>query len=158
MAAKVGPSVEVTSIIVREVQWSLLDVVIEEGEEINLGEFPTYELGHAQMGNGVSYRLNTEMVGKVQAGDIFRFKSIHQADFLMGEGHEFSDEELAAFGSVSAFFMFFPYVRQLLSECTTNAGLPALLLRPVRLTVEEQIVAPKSTTPADTGEDKEPPT
>ena len=40
---------------------------------------------------------------------------------------------MEAFGKISAFFMVFPYIRETLQSLTVNAGLPAILLKPLKL-------------------------
>jgi preprotein translocase subunit SecB len=59
----------------------------------------------------------------------------HEAFFSIPEGFETNDEDLAAFGSISVFFMVFPYIRETLQGLTVNAGVPVLLLKPFKLPV-----------------------
>jgi hypothetical protein len=60
-------------------------------------------------------------------------ESTHEAFFSVPEGCVTTEEELIAYGSVSVFFMVFPYIREALHSLTGNAGLSPVLLKPLKI-------------------------
>ena len=69
-------------------------------------------------------------------------ESVHEAFFRVPADDPATSEELEAYGAVSVFFMVFPYVREVLQGLTVNAGLPPLLLKPMRIAFDPASGAP----------------
>ena len=134
LAGRIGASVQLQGIVLRELNWSLPEQLIPGGLSIDLR--PEFEAQAATSPGLLIYKIRTEISAVVpDEVEIFHFRAVHQLVFSFPEGLEFTREEVEAFGSTSAMFMVFPYVREALQGTAAKAGMPNILLQPLRLPV-----------------------
>jgi preprotein translocase subunit SecB len=146
-AGKVGFVAEVQALVVRKLHWTVNQTPVDPN--VPIVPEPTFNIAHGRTGSVVRYQVNASITGKVPAGELFRMESTHEAFFSVPEDKNFSDIELEAYGRITVFFMVFPYIRETLQGLTVNAGLPPVLLKPLKLTFSAADVAPP-VAPADT--------
>jgi hypothetical protein len=133
-AGRVGPIAQIEAIILRESQWKAYELSYDGLEQIQVE--PEYGVAHGRKAELVRYKVNSKLTGRISAGELFRLEATHEVFFTLDENATVTDDELAAYGAVTVFFMAFPYIRQLLHEMTGNAGLPAVLLKPFLIPID----------------------
>ncbi|MGH8995689.1 MAG: hypothetical protein ACRDYB_06620 [Acidimicrobiales bacterium] len=122
---------EVEAITLRQLQWSTNEIDLQLGEEPDI--HPTVNIGHGLRGSLLRYQVRATFTGMISGAELFRIFTVHDVIFRLPEDDQASPEELESFGMVTVWFMVYPYLRQELQSLTTNAGLPPILLRPIRL-------------------------
>jgi preprotein translocase subunit SecB len=143
-AGKVGAVAEIQALVVRRLHWTVNETAVDPNASIEPES--TFNIAHGKTGPIVRYQINSSITGKVPAGELFRMESTHEAFFSVPEDRSWADLELEAYGKITVFFMVFPYIRETLQGLTVNAGLPPVLLRPMRLTFSAADVAPPEPT------------
>jgi preprotein translocase subunit SecB len=140
LAARLGHIAEIQAIVLRKLHWSTQDIAFDRDQEMPIETM--FNLSQGRAGDLVRYQVNSTITGRGAAGEVFRLEATHEAFFSLPESDTASEQELAAFGTVSVFFMVFPYIRELVHAMTGNAGLPPILLRPLRVPINPASGAP----------------
>lgn len=130
-AGRLGVCAEIEAITLRQLNWTTNEIGVQDGEEPQLQ--PTITLGHGRKGAMLRYQVKSSFSGVVTNGELFRMEAVHEVFFSIPPDINPDELDLDAFGSVSVFFMVFPYIRELMHRLTVGAGLPPVLLRPFRL-------------------------
>ena len=130
-AGRLGAVAEFEALVLRQLNWTVNQTSVEPGAEMS--PKTTFNIAHGRSASLLRFQINSVVTGKVPAGELFRMASTHEGFFRVPEGDPTTEEELGAFGNVSVFFMVFPYIRELLHRLTGDAGLPQLLLKPLRI-------------------------
>ncbi|MGO8871540.1 MAG: hypothetical protein ACLQPH_09100 [Acidimicrobiales bacterium] len=132
LASRIGGSVQLQAIILRELNWTLPELNVLPGLSIDLR--PAFEAQAAMAPELLIYKIQTDVSAVIpDEVEIFHFRAVHQVVCSFPEGMEFTREEVEAFGSTSVMLMVFPYVRETLQSIAAKAGMPAVLLQPLRL-------------------------
>jgi preprotein translocase subunit SecB len=130
--ARVAAIAELQAIILRDLNWTFPEKNIPGGLLISIGAQFGIQVGSAP--GSVHYRVSADLSGAVpDHGELFQLHVTYQLVFSVPEGEEFSPTELEGYGSATVLFMAFPYVRHALQDMAGRAGLPPLLLAPLRL-------------------------
>jgi len=120
------------AIILRELQWTLPEIEIPGGLPIDLR--PEFSAQAANAPQLVIYKIETDVSAVIpDEVEMFHLRTVYQAVFSTPIGMEFSQEEVEAFGATAVMLMVFPYVRETLQSTAAKAGLPSILLQPLRL-------------------------
>jgi preprotein translocase subunit SecB len=133
-ALRLGAIAQLQAIVLRQVDWKAYDVAVSAEESIDLEA--EYNVVHGRSGSTARFQVRSRVTGKLATTEVFRAELVHEAFFEIPEDHGATDDELQAFGSVTVFFMVFPYIREFIHSLTGNAGLPALLLAPFRIPID----------------------
>jgi preprotein translocase subunit SecB len=144
-AGRIGAIAEIQALIVRRLHWTVNETPVDPNVPIK--PEPTFNIAHGRTGSILRYQVISSITGKVTAGELFRMESTHEAFFSVPDGSDVDESDLEAFGRITVFFMVFPYIRETLQGLTVNAGLPAVLLKPLKLTFSAADVAPPAPTP-----------
>lgn len=131
---RVGSVAEIRAIVLRELHWVYNEIAVAPDQAVEIQTH--FNMGHGHQDGMVRYELVTTVAGVIPGHELFSFEAKHNAFFAVPADHEFSDQELTAFGRITAFFMLFPYVRETLHTQTTNAGIPPVILAPLRMPFE----------------------
>ena len=130
-AGRLGQIAEIEALVLRRLHWTTNEVQFDPTLPIKAE--PTFNVAQGKTGTLLRYQINASITGRVAAGELLRMESSHEAFFRIPDNDPTTEAELAAFGSVTVFFMVFPYIREELHRLTGNAGLPAILLAPLRV-------------------------
>jgi preprotein translocase subunit SecB len=139
-SAYLGALAEIEAIVLRKLHWSANETPFDPNAPVQAQ--PTYNIGHGMSSGLIRYQVNASITISVPAGELARMESTHDVFFRQTTGDPPTELQLAAFGSVSVFFMVFPYIRQELHRLTGMAGIPPILLAPLRLPFEPATGAP----------------
>ena len=132
LASRIGGSVQLQAIILRELNWTLPERNVLPGLSIDLR--PEFEAQAAITPGLLIYKIQTNVSAIIpDEVELFHFTAVHQVVCSFPEGMEFTREEVGTFGSTSVMLMVFPYVREALQGIAAKAGMPAVLLQPIRL-------------------------
>ncbi|MHB8289275.1 MAG: hypothetical protein ACYDEY_08575 [Acidimicrobiales bacterium] len=132
LASRIGGAVQLRGIILRDVSWTLPELNVLPGLSIDLR--PEFEAQAATTPELLIYKIQTDVSGVIpDEVEIFHFRSVHQVVCSFPEGMEFTREEVEAFGSTTVMLMVFPYVRETLQSIAAKAGMPTVLLQPLRV-------------------------
>lgn len=129
-AGRIGKVAEIEAITLRQLHWTTNELGLQ-AEEPNIQ--PTINIAHGLRDAVLRYQVRATFTGMVTAGELFRVESVHDVFFRLPDDDEPSEGELEAFGMVTVVFMLYPYLRQELQHLTACAGLPPVLLRPLRV-------------------------
>jgi preprotein translocase subunit SecB len=137
-AARLGGVATPRAILLREVNFKTHDIEVrpelaQANAEQSLKLDSDFNVAFGRDGALIRYRVSSTLTGDVESGELFRCELVHEAYFSLPEDYEVSDEELESYGSITVFFMVFPYIREFVHLLTGNAGLPSLMLAPYRL-------------------------
>jgi preprotein translocase subunit SecB len=132
LAGHIGASVQLQAIVLRELNWTLPELNVPPGLAIDLR--PEFEAQAAMTPELLVYKIQTDVSAVIPDEiEIFHFTATYQVVCSYPEGTEFSRDEVEAFGSTSVMLMVFPYVRETLQNTAAKAGVPGILLQPLRL-------------------------
>jgi hypothetical protein len=82
----------------------------------------------------VHYGMWTNVRGVLEDGhELFTFAARYVVGFEIPEEVSVTEAEVNAFGAVTVVAVVLPYVRQLVSDVTSRAGLPPLVLETIRI-------------------------
>lgn len=131
-AARLAAVANLEAIILRELHWTFPENAIPGGLPISIGAGFALQVG--KMEGNIPYRVSAELAGSVpDHGEFFRLDITYQLVYSVPEVEEFGELELEGFGSTTVLLMAFPYIRQALQDMGGRAGLPSVLLAPLRL-------------------------
>jgi preprotein translocase subunit SecB len=146
-AARIAAVAQLQAIVLRELDWDFPEINIPAGLPMNFE--PQFEALIGTTPDAVVYKIATSIQARIPDGtEIFRLKSVHQLIFSVPEGQEFELEEHQAFASTSALFMAYPYIREVLQSTAAKAGMPMVLLAPLRMGPHLDQGSPKDREPA----------
>jgi len=147
-AARVGPKVELKAVRLVKLDYESFASSIEPNTEVSVdiqvGEVQVEAADEAVArksgtqspddGNAcmLVYRLAAEVACSVEAVTILRSNVAFDLVYEVLTGIRPTEEEINAFGSVSAAFTGFPYLRELLQSLTVRSELPPLTLGVMR--------------------------
>ena len=146
LAARLGHVAEIQAIVLRKLHWTTQEIAFDPNAPLPVDTM--FNVSQGRAGNLLRYQVTSTITGRAEAGEVFRLESTHDAFFSLPETDSATEQELAAFGTVSVFFMVFPYIRELVHSMTGNAGLPPILLRPLRVPINPASGAPIEVAPA----------
>lgn len=133
-AMRLGAIADLQAIVLRQVNWTAYDVAVSGEETIALEA--QYNVVHGRSGPRARFQVRSRVIGKVGTAEVFRAELVHEAFFEIPEDEPATDDDLESFGSITVFFMVFPYIREFIHLLTGNAGLPSLLLAPHRIPID----------------------
>jgi preprotein translocase subunit SecB len=139
-AGRLGGVAQIQAIVLRKLHWTTNETQFDP--QVPVQSLPTYNIAHGKASGLIRYQVNASITASVPAGELARMESTHEVFFRLPDGDPTSDLELTAFGSISVFFMVFPYIREELHRLMGMSGLPVILLAPLRVPFEPASGAP----------------
>ena len=134
LAGRLSGVVQVQAIILRELAWTMPELNVPSGLPIDLR--PEFDAQAATVPQLLIYKIQTDVSGIVQDEvEIFHLKAVYQLAYSFPEGMDFIRAEVEAFGATTAMLMMFPYLRETLQTTAAKAGLPGILLPPLRMPI-----------------------
>lgn len=131
-AGRVGAVADLLSVSLRTVEAHLPEPAQIEGPvELDV----SWETS-AQQIDPESLRYTYRLAVAGSAAHDFHIECEFELDYRMPENFEATEEDLTAFGEISASFSAFPYARELVQSLTTRASLPPLVLGTLRAPID----------------------
>lgn len=131
-AAKVGAVANLRTVSLRSVEAHLpAPEQIDGPIELDV----SWEAAAESPGPG-ELRYSYRLAVAAPAAHDFHIECEFELDYLVPEEFEASDDDLTAFGDISASFSAFPYARELVQSLTTRAALPPLVLGTLRAPID----------------------
>lgn len=140
-AARLGSKVELRSIRLTRLDYESPLAVIEADTEVSVSIEVSETLrdpdGEQHALNSeeptfLTYRLQAELACSGASGDVIRAEICFEMTYELLSGNFPTQDEIDAFGAVSAAFSGFPYVRELIQNLTVRSELPPLTLGVMR--------------------------
>lgn len=130
-AARIAGVAQLQAIVLRELRWDFPENNVPGGLPIEYE--PEFEAAIGTTPEAAFYKIRTSIRATVPDGtEIFRLNSDHQLIFRVPDGQNFDLEEHQAFASTSVLFMAYPYIRELVQSTAAKAGMPMVVLPPLR--------------------------
>jgi len=132
LASRVAAAAQLQAIILRDLRWTLPEQYIPPGLPIQLR--PEFEAELALFPGSIIYKISTNISAPIPDGtEFFHLSVVYQLVYSLAENMPVSQEEAEAFGSATVMFTVFPYIREILQSTAGRAGLPPILLQPLRV-------------------------
>jgi hypothetical protein len=145
VAARLGARAQLNAVVLRELHWDYPERPVPPGLPISIDSTLGLQAGPGP--DFLSYRVSGEFKGVVpDHPDYFTATVVFQLVYGIPSDESYSTEEIEAFGSVTVMMMAFPYLREALQDLGGRAGLPSLLLQPLRIRIDDS--APQHSEPS----------
>jgi preprotein translocase subunit SecB len=129
LSARIGGSARLSTIGLRELHWKAHDLAVSEPMIDTDANFNIVHVGQDRL---VRYRVTLKLKAIAEGQILFELEAAYDAIFELGGDDVYSEEEYQAFGSVSVFFMLYPYLRSVVHRVTVEGGFPPLILAPIQ--------------------------